>query len=376
MPTTTSDTQTRTMRYYESYDQLNWKFVFAQQFTFVKRRREWPLTIKRPYPSDLFLNGTARTTRTVLVNDSGFTHWVYTYPAGKYEGDLVLRLFPDSWVSVPDISIDRILIYNKIRSDVRGAATNLAQNLAEYRETAKLFSELIKAVVTKGRSLVEAHPGLYKRTLKEYSKAASREYLRFQYGVNPLCDDIASALKELRASVDRPIFVQGVESRKSSAVARGVMWANSTVSQAKASWTVQRTLRYRTQWRAYLNRNAILSTLTAHGFTNPLAIGYELVPFSFVVDWWFNIGEVLASLDNLILIDRLVVQDSSSDRVAKMIEPIPGVHCTAGSGFHYTRTDTRNAPVEISKVSTLRYKPSVSRTHILNGLALAMVLRK
>ena len=43
--------------------------------------------------------------------------------------------------------------------------------------------------------------------------------------------------------------------------------------------------------------NTDAHNLAATGFSNPLNLGWELVPFSFVVDWFVGIGNYLSSLD-------------------------------------------------------------------------------
>jgi hypothetical protein len=43
--------------------------------------------------------------------------------------------------------------------------------------------------------------------------------------------------------------------------------------------------------------NAQLASLAADGLTNPLAIAWELMPYSFVVDWCSGVGEYVNSLD-------------------------------------------------------------------------------
>lgn len=376
MPTTTSETKYTTSRTYTSNDSgKTWKLSSTTVRSYHKRQKTWPVSVKRAYPTDLFLSGTGRTVSSVLTNDSRYTNWSWSFPAYMYEDDLVHRLFPFSWATEPDAGIDMELVYNKIRDDVRQGAVNLAQNLVEYRKTAKLFVDLAKVVATKGKSLVKRHPQIRKGTLNSYSKDASAAYLQYVYGISPLCSDMADAYQQLRNRVNHPIFIQGVESRKATATRTGIMGPNSTVHQCQARWTTEKKVHARCQWRAYLNRSAVMSSVTAYGFTNPLSVGYELIPFSFVVDWWCNLGDVLASLDNLILVDKLYVINSRSTRVAKFLDVIPSKHATSGTAFQYTRTDVRNAPVQISRIATLKYKPSVSLRHVLNGTALLNALR-
>ena len=46
----------------------------------------------------------------------------------------------------------------------------------------------------------------------------------------------------------------------------------------------------------YFVDNPILFTLDQLGVINPLSIGWELIPFSFVVDWFVPIGDALQSV--------------------------------------------------------------------------------
>jgi hypothetical protein len=46
--------------------------------------------------------------------------------------------------------------------------------------------------------------------------------------------------------------------------------------------------------------NVATITLASLGITNPLLVAWELVPFSFVVDWFLPIGNYLESLDSLL----------------------------------------------------------------------------
>jgi hypothetical protein len=47
----------------------------------------------------------------------------------------------------------------------------------------------------------------------------------------------------------------------------------------------------------YVLANPALASLAQAGITNPLEVAWELVPFSFVADWFFPVGAYLGSLD-------------------------------------------------------------------------------
>jgi len=110
---------------------------------------------------------------------------------------------------------------------------------------------------------------------------------------------------------------------------------------------------------------------------NPASLAWELMPYSFVIDWWFNVGDVLASLDNLFIIDSLYALDSSSVRRSEYVSPKnDGRIFKAQTQFYYTRKDVRSSAVSIPRMQSLQYKPSLSVGHILNGLALLYVAAK
>lgn len=123
-----------------------------------------------------------------------------------------------------------------------------------------------------------------------------------------------------------------------------------------------------------MNTDSLRTSLSRYGFTNPIALAYELVPYSFVLDWWINLGDVLASLDNLTLVKELYVRDSTRTTISKQC--VAANAYVSGSWKEIQIVDARSAPQPISRINTLEYKPSVSKLHILNGLALLRTARR
>lgn len=358
----------------------------------VSRQVTYPVTSSRPRPSDLFLNGTNRTVSTVTQTDTGFN-----FRNGDYSGFTGYKDFPVTDVYIPfnqvrytDYSgqtligdpvnsISRAAMYNAIRNEIRGNATNLANMLGEYKQTAQLFFDLAQVVRTRGRSLLKRHPGIRgKRRMVDIPSSAANAHLQFNYGIRPLAQDLGNAAGEIMQRTTYPTFIEGTIKRRE--VVRNVGCLNASASGItthRALSNVSVDLRLRTRWRAYLNQSMIQNTLAAHGMLNPASLVWELLPFSFVVDWWINFGDALASLDNLLMYEKLMVIDSSSKRRSEYIDTLPTSRVlTKGQGWHYSRTDTRSSPFEISMIVTPQYKPSVSFQHITNGLALLQQLRR
>lgn len=335
-----------------------------------------PVSVKRRRPVDLFASGTARNTSSLISYGSGVDHGYaasasqksrfINSPSNHFWANSDLS-FPGPAIDMPDLE----KIYNKIRGDMRGNAVNLAMAMAEFRQTAKLFVSAARVVSTRGRSLAAA---------VKADRGVAKAWLGFQYGVKPLVGDVLQSIEDLKAACQQPVYMGGVESRTVTGMKRTEATHRSTYYAVPAVGETHQSYRQRVQWRAVYNANPVFNTFVAHGFTNPFALAYELIPFSFVFDWWINVGDVLSTLDNMLLFDKLVVINSSRDVTARYVTS-PGFtrnvdnYCSAHNWTRILRTDRRSAPMQISMIASLAYKPSVSMTHISNGLALLRATR-
>lgn len=350
------------------------------------KRRDFADTARRARPSDLFLFGTGRITKTTVQTDTGFnmvTNGTY------YENESVLSLYPSNstfrvdgggtTLKDPVTTVSRERMYNSIRNELRGKEVNLANNLGEYRQAASLFRELAEVVHTRGMSLIKRHRGFAnkRRGKADVASSLANVNLQFNYGIKPLAQDMGTALGELNSAVQRPPpYVNGVVKRRDMQSNIGFVQPNSTVVSRWADSAVTVETRMRTEWRAYFKCNYLVAALAQHGMLNPASLAWELMPYSFVIDWWMNVGETLASLDNLLMYDSLYVLDSTSVRRGEFVTTRPNsVILSKGQSFQYVRTDTRLSPSTVSLVVTPMYKPSLSHQHILNGLSLLQQLR-
>jgi hypothetical protein len=116
-----------------------------------------------------------------------------------------------------------------------------------------------------------------------------------------------------------------------------------------------------------------MKTVTQFGISNPLLLAWELIPYSFVIDWMFPVGNFLSSLDALNGTSDLRVITSLSEVHYQTFTPVyGGGGVSSWKGWRYTRS----APVTNLQLPKLGYKPSKSLTAVLNGLALLTQLRR
>lgn len=116
-------------------------------------------------------------------------------------------------------------------------------------------------------------------------KALANNWLEFHFGWRPLIKDVFDACDVLQSEIP-------LESISGSGS------ASTSVSTATDANGVTRhfnvTSRVRIQAKVRFD-NPNLGLATQLGLTNPAVVAWELVPFSFVVDWFVNVGDFLQS---------------------------------------------------------------------------------
>lgn len=161
------------------------------------------------------------------------------------------------------------------------AAFGLALKKLDFKRAAKALDISNKDVRRRlgrgGRKLVN----------KRGRKAFANNYLEFHFGWAPLVNDIGSAIDVLQGGIP-PALVRGsgMHNWQTTSISDGGYWRDRSITR----FTQQ--VRIRAQVRV---DNPNLWLANQMGFVNPASVAWELVPFSFVVDWFVNVGDILAS---------------------------------------------------------------------------------
>jgi len=121
------------------------------------------------------------------------------------------------------------------------------------------------------------------------SKSLANQWLEWSFGISPVLQDISSATEVL----SREVFTDRCTGRGSSGYVTTKSGAKPTVNGTK-SFLRSTTSIVRTQYSAEVRitnpNQALASDL---GLTNPFTVGLELIPFSFVLDWFGNLSQFL-----------------------------------------------------------------------------------
>lgn len=125
--------------------------------------------------------------------------------------------------------------------------------------------------------------------LKRMGYDLSSSYLDFEYGWRPLLSDVKDAAEMLADRLNMPKR----KSYKARKIRRG--YVNNSVGfgvSSQAARFFRPVSGYRTyQLTAYISEPPSVAQLT--GLTDPASVAWELMPYTFVVDWFIPIGDYL-----------------------------------------------------------------------------------
>lgn len=203
---------------------------------------------------------------------------------------------------------------NRLLAKARNASFSAPVFVGEYRETSSLIKSTATRLYVTARHLRRGDIRSAYHTLKlpppdsshvkrfnrrhsdSMREAASNEWMAIRYGWTPLLHDVDGAMESLARAVmhedsaDRRISSMllearrehlGVRSNTISDVPYRYVWTRDLWSQARGVWYVAPPKGWQPSWA---------------GLDNPFEVAWELLPLSFVADWFLPIGEYISAL--------------------------------------------------------------------------------
>lgn len=233
-----------------------------------------------------------------------YNMWMSTYRKPRIDvrlrsGDQLIRetgVSGDSTVSITIPSVDdglRIRAEVDALSDLKQQRVNLALAFAERGQTARLLGDTASRI---GRSFRAARKGDFRKASHELGvgwRKSTRNWLELQYGWKPLLNDVygsVQALKERNKPEDWLVTVKGTSAKRSDSISFNEIgrYGYSMVDSHFQGHFVRLDFR---------PSNTFLHMASSLGLTNPGALLWEKLPYSFVVDWALPIGDWLNAMD-------------------------------------------------------------------------------
>lgn len=230
-------------------------------------------------------NEVQRVQHPVISGDRQTSRWRNLYQEWFGPVDGASAVGP-SWGSLPTPDFNRLR--TEAHASANSSALDVLTNLAELPESiamARNFMSNMKSRVQRIRNLRKVRAS---RSFEEFVRIFSDAWLEYRYGWRPLVGaarDLYEAVNVLQQS-KRYLPVSGHASREYTATGSpGVTWVTNAFG-------------------GYVDTGSCVSTLKARSFVThligresaalgiqPMVTAWELVPYSFVVDWFTGIGD-------------------------------------------------------------------------------------
>lgn len=309
------------------------------------------------------------------------------------EGVSTSVILTDNSVSNINISALESRAVNDLLLKIKDQKINVAQAFAERQQLVDLVASTATRLVNairgiKRGNIADAASALgltptssQKRRKtprgKVTEKFISRSWLELQYGWLPLLGDIDGAAEEL-ATVDPLTRLIRAETHK-----RFDDRINTVVKTADSTTTTVKTVKYDIRYGvSYYLTDSGLNVAGRIGLTNPLLIAWELLPWSFVIDWFIPVGDYISSFDATL---GLAFNDGyRTDFHKENVRITRQFHSNSGADFARGSVFRDLEDVQVTRARLLKFPSSrppafknpISVTHALNALSLLSQLRK
>ncbi len=240
--------------------------------------------------------------------DSWFTDGGYSPGYPTKEADFSLSSQP-KFANLRDAAYNRA--YERLRAQVLDTA-GWAENIAQINQSRKMVVESAEAIsrvvqsLRRGRFddalrvMVRVHEHRRRKWRKvmpegvSVSKKVAENFLAFEYGIKPMISDVQDSLKILLADPPEKM----ARGRSSERIQKLVRGGGSFGSNPKYSYASNELI---DGWVTLTCRSAFRVTSPNLLLANQLglidlALPWKLIPFSFIVDWFINVEQVISSM--------------------------------------------------------------------------------
>lgn len=282
-------------------------------------------------------------------------------------------------------SNDTIKLNNKLISKVRAHDLNVAVFAAEGKKTISLVKN---SVLTVGGALVDVKHGNMKRAMQRlgifkstFSRANSGKFfvnkkvslspedissrwLELQYGWKPLLEDTYNACKAYEALTEGPRTYY-----YKASTSRNVHFDSSNHASYICPTSGKLTQKILLEMREVLPGGVPRSL----GLEDPLTVAWELVPYSFVVDWFIPIGPWLNAAHSTPLLTGRWYKTTAREYVnsrSTIVNPTYYEGSTINGEWLYIVRTAGTGNLSTPLPSFKRLEDALSPLHVTNAIAL------
>lgn len=229
--------------------------------------------------------------------------WAPALPNGSISYNRCLEKVFDQLRGGVDLSVG-LLQSGQIKGMHKAAATLVTTALTIAGRKAGWSANVINARNNALRQEI-LRPGLaverkFKRIKDPIPSNLWREtgeaYLSFSYGLKPLMMDVHGSISQLANACDNSRTLKA----RASARSFERTGRSSDGGVTRYDWSGESS--HRTEMcLVYLPTNSFVETLSRFSSLNPASIAWELLPWSFVFDWFYDVGGYLRALETSVV---------------------------------------------------------------------------
>jgi hypothetical protein len=213
------------------------------------------------------------------------------------------------------LGVDENLLINKLAGKINPSRANLAEDVAQSHLTVSLMTESFSRFKTfltlilggnvpalrvflggarRSNAFLTGLVVLRRGGLSGVSLLAAL-WLEYRYGWLPFLQDIDASVSAFKSYglKDPGIVSVSASRRKTTNVVRKVLYASNPDGSFRTRYYYEKVATVCRMGVRYKLDSKLIATMSGLGLTSPLALTWELVPFSFVVDWLLPIGPAL-----------------------------------------------------------------------------------
>lgn len=205
-----------------------------------------------------------------------------------------------TYTPLPDVASCHLEALDFFKAGCTEQQVQMPVNLLELKEIPSLFTTARKTFIRK-----------FEEKEESFHKYIANRHLAYSFGVKPLISDIMATIEYLQDLSNRLDWLKRNSGKPVRVRFRKDISKNSTPATTFNYYGsgIGKTVcdEYRAVYQAHavivydvskLSDLEIKSRLLcrAFGFDNPLEIIWERIPYSFVVDWFLNVGDLLGSI--------------------------------------------------------------------------------
>lgn len=187
---------------------------------------------------------------------------------------------------------------------------NIGENLATLGQTARMFLNPVKSFVDLARKYRDLPVGreipwsqIARMSYRDlvhgrFGPGFAQRYLEYVYGFAPLMQDIYESSELMKSQAKKPLLMNGRHKASRSGSMSPSDYVNYYLEQTESWDSINFNADTRvTLWAKLKEGYEFTRKLSQLGLVNPQSLVWELVPFSFVIDWALPIGPVLSAMN-------------------------------------------------------------------------------